>query len=107
MVPDTQNFKALYAGLASSISPHCFNPMSSLLTIQHMMVDLFDLKFENLTPDAQLDSLGIDSLSVIEFMFKLEDELHIKMPDERLEIKTVGDVVNIVDQMICAQKACG
>lgn len=78
--------------------------MSSLQTIQRMMVEQFDLKLENLTPDAQLESLGLDSLSVIEFMFNLEDELKIKLPDERVEIKTIQDVANIVDRIIAEQK---
>ncbi|HEU0233857.1 MAG TPA: phosphopantetheine-binding protein [Gallionella sp.] len=78
--------------------------MSSLQTIQRLMVEQFDLKLEDLSPDAQLESLGVDSLSVIEFMFHLEDELKIKLPDARVEIKTVQDVANIVDRIIAEQK---
>ena len=78
--------------------------MSSLPTIQNLMVQHFDLKIEDLTPDATLDSLGLDSLSIAEFMFHLEDELHIKMPDERIEIKTLQDVVNFVDRVVASQK---
>ncbi len=77
--------------------------MSSLTTIQRMMVEQFDLKLENLTPDATLESLGLDSLSVIEFMFNLEDELKIKLPDERVEIKTLQDVTNLVDRIVAEQ----
>lgn len=79
--------------------------MSSLETIQRMMVEQFDLKLEDLTPDAKLESLGIDSLSVIEFMFNLEDELKIKLSDERVELKTVQDVADAVDKLIAAQRA--
>jgi acyl carrier protein len=79
--------------------------MSSLATIQRMMVEQFDLKLEDLTPDATLESLGLDSLSVIEFMFNLEDELKIKLPDERVEIKTLQDVTNLVDRIIAEQSA--
>ena len=68
------------------------------------MVEQFDLKLEDLSPDAQLDKLGLDSLSVIEFMFNLEDELKIKLTDERVELKTVGDVVKVVDRIIAEQK---
>jgi len=78
--------------------------MSSLPTIQRMMVEQFDLKLEDLSPDAQLEGLGLDSLSVIEFMFNLEDELKIKLTDERVEIKTVQDVANVVDRIIAEQK---
>jgi acyl carrier protein len=78
--------------------------MSSLQTIQLMLVEQFDLKLEDLSPDAQLDSLGLDSLSVIEFMFSLEDELKIRLTDERVELKTVGDVASFVDKIIAEQK---
>jgi acyl carrier protein len=79
--------------------------MSSLETIQRMMVEQFDLKFEDLNPDTQLDSLGLDSLSVIEFMFHIEDELKITLPDERIELRTIGDVAKVVDRIISEQKA--
>ncbi len=78
--------------------------MSSLETIQRMMSEQFDLKLEQLTPDAQLESLGVDSLSVIEFMFHIEDEFKIKLPDERVEIKTVQDIANVVDRLVAQQK---
>ena len=69
-----------------------------------MMVKQFDLKLEDLTPDTTLEGLGLDSLSVIEFMFNLEDELKIKLPDERVELKTLQDVVNVLDRVIAEQK---
>jgi len=78
--------------------------MSTLQTIQHMMVEQFDLKIEDLTPGAELEALGLDSLSVIEFMFNLEDKFHIKMPDERVEIKTIQDIAGIVERLVAEQK---
>lgn len=69
------------------------------------MVKHFDLKLEDLTPDASLETLGLDSLSVAEFMFHLEDELHIKLPDERVELKTLQDVTNFVDRIVASQKS--
>jgi acyl carrier protein len=69
-----------------------------------MMVKQFDLKLEDLTPDATLEGLGLDSLSVIEFTFNLEDELKITMPDERIELKTLQDVVDLLDKLIAEQK---
>jgi acyl carrier protein len=77
--------------------------MSSLPTIQRMMAEQFDLKPGDLGPDARLDSLGLDSLAVIEFMFNLEDELNIKLPDERIELTTIGDVANAVDRILAGQ----
>jgi len=79
--------------------------MSSLETIQRMMVEQFDLKPEVLTPEAQLENLGVDALSVIEFMFSIEYEFKIKLPDERVEIKTVQDIATIVDRIVAKQKS--
>ena len=81
--------------------------MSTLQTIQRMMKEQFDLKEENLTPEAQLEALGLDSLSIIEFMFNIEDEFKIKLPDERVEIKTIQDIASIVDRLVTEQKAAG
>lgn len=78
--------------------------MNTLQTIQNLMVKQFDLKKNDLTPDATLESLGLDSLSVIEFMFNIEDDLKIKLPDERIELKTLQDVVNVLDKVIANQK---
>ena len=69
-----------------------------------MMAEQFELKPEDLVPDAQLEALGLDSLSVIEFMFNLEDEFKIKLSDQRVEIKTIQDIVSIVDHLITEQK---
>ena len=38
-------------------------------------------------------------------MFNLEDELKIKLPDERVELKTVGDVASVVNKIIAEQKS--
>lgn len=78
--------------------------MSALQTIQRKMAEQFELKEEDLVPDAQLELLGLDSLSVIEFMFNIEDEFKIKLPDERVEIKTIQDIASIVDRLVAEQK---
>jgi len=78
--------------------------MSTLQTIQRMMVEQFELKAEDLTPNAELEALGLDSLSVIEFMFNIEDEFHIKLPDERVEIKSIQDIASIVERLVSEQK---
>ena len=74
--------------------------MSTLQTIQRMIVEQFELNAEELAPEAQLEALGLDSLSVMEFMFNLEDKFTIQFPDERIEIKTLQDVSNLVDSIV-------
>ena len=48
---------------------------------------------EMLVPEARLADIGIDSFSLIELVFLAEEEFHIKIPIEGLEVKTVGDVL--------------
>ena len=79
--------------------------MSTLQTIQRMMAEQFELEEDKLTPDAELESLGLDSLSVIEFMFNIEDEFSIKLPDERVELKTIQDIANVVDRLVAEQQS--
>ena len=79
--------------------------MSTLQTMQRMMAEQFELDEAKLTPDAELEALGLDSLSVIEFMFNIEDEFNIKLPDERVELKTIQDIVNVVDRLVAEQQA--
>ena len=69
-----------------------------------MMAEQFELEEDKLTPDAELESLGLDSLSVIEFMFNIEDEFNIKLPDERVELKTIQDIASIVDRLVAEQQ---
>jgi len=69
-----------------------------------MIAEQFELKVEVLELGATLESLGLDSLAVIEFMFNIEDEFKIKLSNELLEnIKTLQDVVNIIDTQVAEQ----
>ena len=81
--------------------------MTTLESVQTLLAQKFDLKPEQLHPESELDKLGLDSLSIIEFMFNVEDEFKIKLPDERVEIKTVQDVVAIVDKLVAEQHGKG
>jgi acyl carrier protein len=51
--------------------------------------------------------LALDSLSVIEVMFAVEDEFKVTVPSEpaalQTQMKTVGDLVAYVDKLIAEQ----
>ena len=52
-----------------------------------------------ITPETVIaEDLGADSLAMVELVMALEDEFGISVPEEDAkEIKTVGDVVKMVD----------
>lgn len=61
------------------------------------------LATETLQPDARLDELGIDSLSVMELLFMIEEEFNIRVPDDRVPLVTIDDMVSYVNNLIAQQ----
>ena len=55
-------------------------------------------------PEQPLAELGIDSLSMIEFMFTLEEEFDCELPQDDDHLHTVADIVRIVDEAIAKSK---
>lgn len=57
------------------------------------------------TPDALLDSLGIDSLGLVDVMWNVEDAFGIKVPLRMPELHDVADLVAYVDRLVAEQGA--
>jgi len=67
--------------------------MDTLARIKELAVKELSLDPGTLDPNAPLDKLGVDSLTFIEFMFKIEDEFGVKVSDEDLRrIKCLADL---------------
>jgi acyl carrier protein len=62
---------------------------------------------EQLNFDRALDSLGLDSLSFVEYMFEVENKLKITLPDIPNDLTTLGDLVLFVDSVIQKQAKIG
>jgi acyl carrier protein len=77
--------------------------MTTFDTIRDMIVDQFQLDPVLVTPEATLESLKIDSLSAVEFMFLLEEKYKLQAPTDHVELRTVQDVVNEIDRLIAEQ----
>jgi acyl carrier protein len=55
--------------------------------------------------DQPLDELGIDSLGVGLLLFDVEDEFKIKLAADPGPLRTVGDVVGYIDEVLEAQRS--
>jgi acyl carrier protein len=67
--------------------------METIARIKDLAAKEFSLDPARLDAAAPLDTLGIDSLSFIEFMFKIEEEFSVTVSDEDLKsIRTLGDL---------------
>jgi acyl carrier protein len=78
--------------------------MDTLERIKKLFVDKIDLKKESLRPEASLDSLGLDSLDKIEFLFALEKEFDIKIPDREVTLNSLQDIVTVVERLTVEQR---
>ena len=80
--------------------------MSTLETLQDILVREFSLTREKLAPDAELRTLGVDSLDLLELMFKIEDNFAVKIRDDTpTNLVTVGDVVAYIDGLLAQPPA--
>jgi acyl carrier protein len=67
--------------------------MDTLARIKDLATKELSLDPAKVDPNAPLADLGIDSLTFIEFMFKVEDEFGVKVSDDDLrKIKCFADL---------------
>jgi acyl carrier protein len=71
--------------------------------LQKLFIARFDYKLEDLTASTTLENLGLDSLDIIDFLFDIEDEFNIKVPDREFEVTTIQDMVDALDRFISEQ----
>ncbi len=58
--------------------------------------------------DSTFEELGVDSLDSLTIMFALEERFDISIPDEAVrEMRTVGDVVDGLQQLLSGQALAG
>jgi acyl carrier protein len=77
--------------------------MDTLARIRQLAAREFSIDAGKLDAAASLESLGIDSLGFIEFMFKVEEEFGVAVSDEDLKgIKTLADLERYVASALAA-----
>lgn len=74
--------------------------MSTLATVQEMLIEEFGLNSAQVGPEARLGALGIDSLAALEFLFKLEDKFGLGPNTDLAPFATVADIAREVDRLI-------
>jgi acyl carrier protein len=69
------------------------------------------LNNEEINVEMALESIGIDSLALVEIIFDIEETFDVSVPDEAelaakaISLQTVNDVINLVDLLIKENKA--
>lgn len=76
-------------------------------TFEHLraiLVKDYKLDPNLVTLDAELEALGVDSLGVAELLFNVEDEFHITLSPDAVQLRSLGDVVRFIDDLIAVQR---
>ena len=72
--------------------------METIDVIKKLLEENAGVSPDQVTEDATLDSLNLDSIDVAELICNLEDELEIDFGNPQ-DIKTVGDVINHIKNL--------
>ncbi|MDR7093553.1 acyl carrier protein [Hydrogenophaga laconesensis] len=73
--------------------------MSSTDLIRTFLTDRLGVQPEQVTPEALLAELGVDSLMLAELMFEAEDRLGIEIPSDVQPPKTVAEMQSVIDTL--------
>jgi acyl carrier protein len=76
---------------------------TTLERLKQLFIAKFDFNIEELKPSTTLEMLGLDSLDIIEFMFDMENEFNIRIPDQEFKVTTIQDMVEALDRFISEQ----
>ena len=77
--------------------------MNTLDKIRKLIAVELDVEPDTLDPVRPLDELGIDSLTVMECLFKIEDEFKINVSNSSLAVRTLQDIADMVDSLVAAK----
>ncbi|WP_124061512.1 acyl carrier protein [Gordonibacter sp. Marseille-P4307] len=72
--------------------------MATLDVIKSTLAENLDIDEEAVTAEATLDSLGIDSLDMVELICDIEEKLDIEFGEPE-GIETIGDMVSYIDSL--------
>ena len=79
--------------------------MSTLSQLQAMIQDKYDIDASTIDPNESLREKGLDSLTIVEFVFDVEDHFKISLPDQNDSIETLSGLAQAVDKAIAEKTA--
>jgi acyl carrier protein len=76
-------------------------------TVAEILTAQFHVDPAVVRPEATLDQLGLDSLTLMEFVFAVEDRFDSRIPEDKLDPRQIGftleRVVQVLDDELLAK----
>ncbi len=60
-------------------------PLPTFDAVVHVLTEQFHVDRDRIQPDTALADLGLDSLSLMEFVFAIEDHFALRIPEDKLD----------------------
>ena len=79
--------------------------MTPYAFLAEVLSEKYDVDPTTISPEATLTELGLDSLTVVELLFDVEDEFGIKVPEERATFQTLAEAAALVGELVEAKGA--
>jgi len=74
------------------------NPLFSI--VARVLIEKFQVSQDQIKPDIPLKDLGLDSLQLMEFVFAIEDEFKLRIPEDQLDLEheaaTLWSIVQVI-----------
>ena len=80
--------------------------MDSIDSLKQLVERQFEVPSAKIDPDVPFSEYDIDSLSLAELMFAVEDQFRVQVPDQALSaITNLRGLAGLVDQLCATQGA--
>lgn len=72
-------------------------------TLAHLLADQYQVSEELIRQETALVDLGLDSLTLMEFIFDAEDKFALRIPEDKLDPHqaglTLGEICKVIDEL--------
>lgn len=79
--------------------------MNTIEQLVNLLHEKFDMARDILVPSLSLSEYGLDSLSLAELLFTIEEEFHVVFPERPENIDTLEGLAALIDQLHAQQTA--
>ena len=74
--------------------------MNSFEMVSKAIAKKLEIDVATIKPESTLEELGLDSLDTFDIIFEAEDTLGIKVPNDQVDVKTIQDMTNLLDELL-------
>ena len=77
--------------------------MTTLERLEKILEERYHVSPDRISLDSPIQELGLDSLGMTELLFFIEEEFEITLPYEPVSMRTVGDAVHYIDEVLATR----